>query len=276
MLRFVNSSTTGVVQTFGKFTRLAPPGLHFYIPIVQRFDTVCNRLRQIDSKIKIKTKDNVFVELSIAIQFQVKSKNSGIAFFSLQSPYDQINAYVENTVRSQVPLMDLDKLFESHNEISDKVNMYVNDMMKDYGYDIVNTMIKDISPSKDVQHAMNQINASQRLREAAKNEAEALYIKEIRQAEADRDRKRLQGEGTSQQRQAIMDGYQKSIQNASNNLNMTSKEVSDMVLQIQHLDMLELIGRSDNAKVIFVDKNNSKLQNNIMEANQCNFIENAK
>ena len=42
--KFVPTMNTGVVQTFGKFSRLAGPGLRFFIPFVQKMSMVSNRL----------------------------------------------------------------------------------------------------------------------------------------------------------------------------------------------------------------------------------------
>ncbi len=44
MFKFIPTMNTGVVQTFGKFTRLAAPGLTFYIPYIQKIQLVSNRL----------------------------------------------------------------------------------------------------------------------------------------------------------------------------------------------------------------------------------------
>lgn len=267
MFRFVDTSTTGIVKTFGKFTRTCNPGLRFYVPIVQTFDIVNNRISQLTSCVEIKTKDNVFVKLSLAIQYQIKPENSESAYFSLDKPYSQIHSYVENTVRSQVPKMSLDALFESHSDISNQVNHFVNIKMNEFGFDIINTLITDILPTKEVKDAMNKINASLRLKEAAQNEADSLYIREIKQAEAERDRKRLHGEGISQQRCAIVKGYSEGVENMSHSLGLSTKEVSDIVLRIQYMDMMEVIGKSDNAKVVYIDQNSDNTFKSITRAN---------
>lgn len=44
MFRFISSMETGVVTTFGKYSRLAYPGLNLYIPILQKIDIISNRL----------------------------------------------------------------------------------------------------------------------------------------------------------------------------------------------------------------------------------------
>jgi regulator of protease activity HflC (stomatin/prohibitin superfamily) len=44
--KFIPSMKTGVVQTFGKYTRLASPGLIFYLPFIQTITVVSNQLTQ--------------------------------------------------------------------------------------------------------------------------------------------------------------------------------------------------------------------------------------
>ena len=81
---------------------------------------------------------------------------------------------------------------------------HLHDKMMAYGFTIENTLVTSIDPDKDVKKAMNKIIATEKEKIARKNAADAYYIEQVRTAEADRDRKRLQGEGTSLQRRDII------------------------------------------------------------------------
>jgi len=253
MFRIIQTSTTGIVQTFGKFTRTVKPGLRFYIPFIQTITPISNRLIQHSVGLQVKTKDNVLTNLGIDIQLKVKPEDSEKALFSLDNADEQINSFVKNEVRARVPKMKLDELFESPDEISDAISQKLGLLMKEHGYTVENTLLTTIDPDVEVMKAMNHINASERMKEAAKNEAEADYIKQVRNAEADRDRKRLQGEGISQQRQAIMEGYSKGVTNMAENFGMDQKEIVEFVLKTQHLDTIESIGKTENTKVVFLN-----------------------
>ena len=250
---FIRSSTTGIRETFGKFTKIATPGLNFYIPFLQRITPISNRLRQDTFKFEVKTKDNVFTRVHIAVQYKIKDSDTRKAFYSLSNPVEQIDAYIENAVRAKVPQMELDHLFESHDEICKDVSEKLAAKMADHGYTIENTLITSIEPSTEVRDAMNQINASKRLKEAASNEAEAMYIRQIREAEADKDRKRLQGEGISQQRLAIIKGYEEGIEGLTGRLGLNPKDIIDFVMRTLQLDALQSLSKSNNAKTIFMD-----------------------
>jgi len=73
MWRFIQSMNTGVVTTFGKYSRLAGPGLRFYLPIVQQMHIVSNRLCENHCNIVVRTSDKVFPKLDITIQYRVIS-----------------------------------------------------------------------------------------------------------------------------------------------------------------------------------------------------------
>lgn len=264
--KFIQTNTTGILQTFGKFTRTVEPGLRFYIPVFQSLTPVSNRLVQDKFNFETKTKDNVFVKLRLAIQYHTKPEDTKQAFFSLDNPHDQIDSYVENVVRAKVPTMKLDELFESHNDICESVSRRLKDKMITYGFTIENTLVTDIDPSHDVKEAMNRINASERLKEAAVNEADAQYIRDVRKAEADRDRKRLQGEGISQQRVAILQGYETGVDAMSKRFGLTPKDIIEFVREIQELDTMESIGRSNNAKTIFLDRKPNDMKMSMLQA----------
>lgn len=266
--KFISTSTTGIRQNFGKFTGIVGPGLRLYIPFIQKITPVSNRLRQESFNFEVKTKDNVFAMLGLSVQYQIRPENTEKAFFSLDNPSAQLDSYIENVVRAQVPKMKLDELFESQSDICQKVLENLSDKMNNHGYTIVNTLITEINPAKEVKEAMNRINSSERLKEARKNEAEADYIQKIREAEGDRDRKRLQGEGISQQRLAILQGYEDGVTNMAQRLGLTPKDIIEFVMRVQHLDTVESISKSNNTKTIFLDHNGSSFRRDIMESNE--------
>ena len=264
--KFIQTSTTGIVQTFGKFTKIVGPGLNFYLPIVQKITPVSNRLSQNNFNFEVKTKDNVFAKLNLAVQHRISPENTEKAYFSLSDPIDQIDAYIENVVRAKVPKMTLDELFESQDDICHSVSESLSKKMEKHGYSIENTLVTNIEPSHDVKEAMNRINATERMKDAAKNEADANYLTMIRQAEADKDRKKLQGEGMSEQRMAILRGYKTGVNDMAHNLGVTPKEIIEFVLKTQHLDTVEAIGKSNNSKTIFYNHNPDRVGLGLMDA----------
>ena len=112
---------TGVVTTFGKLSRLAYPGLNFYIPFMQRMDMVSNRLCEKQCNIVVRTADKVFPKLDITIQYRVLPQDSGKAFFEMADPVEQMVSYTDNIVRKVSSGFSLDDLFESQSHIADAI-----------------------------------------------------------------------------------------------------------------------------------------------------------
>ena len=170
MFKFIPQMNTGVVQTFGKFSWLSTPGITIYIPFIQSITLVSNRLCENHFKMQVRTQDKVFPTLDISLQYRVFSDDSAKALFELSDPINQMISYTENTVRRISSSLTLDQLFESQSEIADAIIDSVGPKMKEGGFTIESSQVKNIQPPDDVLKSMNEINASERRRIAAKND----------------------------------------------------------------------------------------------------------
>ena len=94
-------------------------------------------------------------------------------------------------------------------------------------------------PSSEVQESFNRVIASQRLLDAARNEGEAARIKLVKEAEAEAERKRLQGEGIANMRKAIAQGIEdsmKTIRKAAPKL--ADSEIMNFLTDTNRLDTI--------------------------------------
>jgi len=203
-MKLVQTSTTGVRQRLGTYSGLCPSGLHWYVPLLHSITIVSNRIQQMEFVYSIRTKDEVTTDVHVTIQCYIKHEDSSKALFTLKEPVKQIESQVGNVVRAQASDMTLKDLYSSRTDIANSVSTELAVKMASYGYTLDSTLVGNIVPPAKIVDARNQINASLSLKEAAQNEADANYIKEVRQAEADRDRKILQGQGISGQRRAYI------------------------------------------------------------------------
>jgi regulator of protease activity HflC (stomatin/prohibitin superfamily) len=155
--------------------------------------------------------------------------------YKLTDPHAQIRSYVYDVIRSAVPKMELDDAFESKDHIAIAVKDQLHELMSSYGYEILQALITDLDPDVKVKQSMNQINAQQRLREAAREKAEAEKILQVKAAEAEAEAKYLSGVGVARQRKAIIDGLKDSITEFSGNVDgTTAHDVIDLLLLTQY------------------------------------------
>ena len=250
----VKQQNCAVIERFGKFNRISRSGLHFKIPIIDRISSkISLKIKQLNVSVETKTKDNVFVDLVVAVQYNVLPNKVYEACYMLQDPEQQIKAFVFDLVRAQVPLLDLDDVFAKKDDIANAVKKELDSQMAEFGYGIIKALVTDVNPDKNVKSAMNEINTAQRLRIAATEKGEAEKIMKIKRAEAEADASVLHGKGIAGQRHAIIEGMGESVEEFVKQIPGTdASRVMDMVLMIQYIDTLKEIGGSSKSNVVFV------------------------
>ena len=250
----VSQQSMVIIETFGKFTRAAKPGLGMRIPFVQNIaGTVSLRVRQLDIPVETKTSDNVFVKVVVSVQFHALGDRIFEAFYKLENPEQQITAFIFDVVRAQVPKIKLDDVFEKKNDIANAVKTELSEMMNSFGYGIVKALVTDIDPDAKVKAAMNEINEAQRLRVAANERGEAEKILRIKQAEADARSNALHGEGIADQRSAIVNGLRESVSKFQESVPGTSStDVMGLVLMTQYFDTLKEVGNTSHSNTILI------------------------
>jgi regulator of protease activity HflC (stomatin/prohibitin superfamily) len=250
----VNTAQVAVITRFGKFLRVADAGLNWKTPY---FDSVSGlvslRVNQITLTMETKTKDNVFVTIPISVQNRVRPEKVYDAFYKLSDPVAQIKSYVEQVILGHVPGMTLDEVFASQSSIAAAVKQELDADMATFGYEIVNVLVTDIVPDQKVKSAMNDINAAQREQVAANARGEAEKILVVKKAEAEAESKALQGQGIANQRKAIIEGLQVSIEQFQKVVDgASSKDVMQLVMVTQYFDTLKSIGESDHTNTLFL------------------------
>lgn len=240
----VQSQTVAMVENLGQFNNILSPGLSCILcPIQSVAGRLSLRIQQLDVRCETKTKDNVFVEVGVSVQYKVLTEKSYDAYYRLTDVGEQIRSYVYDVVRSTVPKLELDTVFASKDDIAQSVQEALNSTMGEFGYLIMESLVTDLSPDQRVKSSMNEINASKRLREAANHKAEADKIRQVKAAEAEAESRYLSGIGVARQRKAIVDGLQQSITDFKSDVKGTSpKDVMDLLLLTQYFDVLRDIG----------------------------------
>ena len=210
-------------------------------------------MQQFRVEVETKTRDNVFVKVMVSVQYQVIQDKVYQAYYKLQSPGDQITSYVFDSVRSQVPKMVLDDVFEKKDDVADAVKQELSSVMNDFGYVIIKALVTDVDPDPKVKSAMNDINAAQREQVAAQARGEAEKILKVKQAEAEAESKALQGKGIADQRKAIINGLRESVETFQQGIEgATAKDVIALVLMTQYFDTLKEVGSQDKSNTILL------------------------
>ena len=243
-----------VVERFGKFVRVADAGLNFKIPFIEKISGKVNlRVMQLDVQVETKTQDDVFINIMTSVQFQIIADKIYQAFYTLDNADSQIQSFVFDVVRATVPNIKLDDVFAKKDEIADSVRLELREMMSDFGYNIIKTLVTDINPDAKVKAAMNEINEAQRLRIAANERGEAEKILKVKLAEAEAQSNILQGKGIAGQRKEIIEGLKQSISDLKSDLDgLTTPDVMNIILLTQYFDTIKDLSKHSQLNTILL------------------------
>jgi len=249
----VTQQTVAIIERFGRYVRTEHPGLRIKIPLIEQIaKRVSLKVQQLVVEVESKTQDNVFVKLPVAVQYQVTPGREADSYYRLANHEDQIESYVLDVVRAQVPKMSLDEVFEKKDDIGQVVKRELGESMGTYGYTIVNALVRDVDPAEGVKNAMNEIQTQERLKQAAQAKGEATKILAVKQAEADKETKKLQGEGVAAEREAIAEGIKRSVETVAAVGQIDPNEAMRTLLLTQYFDTIARIGAQSHATTIFL------------------------
>lgn len=250
----VSTATVGIVERCGKFHHSAAPGCGCLIPCVDSLRT-CIPLQVQSAYVRVdtKTSDNAVVQISTYFHYQVIEEFASSAFYRFTNPAEQIASFASSVVRGEVPKYTLDELFLTSEEIKKVVDEELRDKLREFGFRLVSTLITDIDPSPDVKKAISQSQINSYLRTAATHQVEINKIVAMKNAEADFEEKRLSGVGLAEERKAIMNGLQSSIEDFVNEVpGISPKKIMNLLLMNQYFDAMKDIGSGTNNELILL------------------------
>src|SRR3954464_8519299 len=197
-MRVVPQQRAYVVERLGRFYAVLQPGLNFIVPFV---DTVRYKhdLREIPldvpSQICI-TKDNTQLQVDGILYFQVtdpKLASYGSSNFELA-----ITQLAQTTLRSVIGRMELDKTFEERDHINAIVVAALDEAARNWGVKVLRYEIKDLTPPKEILHAMQQQITAEREKRALIAASEGRRQEQINIATGEREAFIARSEGEKQ------------------------------------------------------------------------------
>lgn len=260
-----NYNTRRIVERFGKFVRVAHPGLSFKLPLIESVSAeISLQVQQFNLGERTYTKGNTSVTIEGAVQYQVGESDEEVksAYYKLEDPTGQIKSHVAGAIGAKVPTMTLSEVQERRADIGAFVKKELLASMKDFGYIISDVPITAANPSEEVVKSNNDKYASEQNKETAANLAEANYSQVVKAAQAEKERKRLAGEGVAAEREAIAKGIagSASIIKDAMGAGMDPNHVMDILLTTQGYDAMRDIAGHAKSTVVFLPNSAKGLQ----------------
>lgn len=250
-LRIIDQQTLAIVETFGKFSRVLSPGLNWIFPGIQRIASSMDlRVSELSAQVEVKTRDNMFVAMPVAIMVRVIPERAADAYYQLANPQAQVTTWVLNNLRSSTATMTLMDLYEDRDKLAQEMQGTLAERMGSYGYEIVSVLIDQPSVSEEVQQAFNGVIASERKREAAVQEAEAKRILILGEARAEAESQKLRAEGLAQARSILASSLTEAIAQAKGS-GISEQDIMYLLLETNRLDTVKYA--SEKGKLVLMD-----------------------
>lgn len=248
-IRIVRPTHRGVVERFGKYTRLVQPGFNWIIPVVEtfRYRNITERLNDVLPQ-DIITKDNLNARVDLQVYSKVKNTEEDIkkSYYAIEDYKTQIIALAQTTARNVIGDMKFVEVNSQRNELNQKLAAIIEGQIESWGVEVVRVELKEITPPEDVQATMNQVIKAQNEKDAAVDFATALETKadgerraSIKKSEGVKQAKILEAEGEAEAIKLVNESAEKYFKGNAVEL----KRLETMVSSLQ-----------SNSKVVITEK----------------------
>src|SRR5262249_44688310 len=164
-----------VVVSFGKYKNMAGPGLVLLLPppiqsVAQTID-----LREFVVEIPQQTcitQDNAPISIDFLIYQRIIEEQAKDSFLNIQNFRQAIQGIAQTTLRAVIGNIPLDDVLGKREQINEMLRVKLDEITHRWGVKVTNVEIKELTPPRDVQEAMNRQLTAERTRRAAVTEAE--------------------------------------------------------------------------------------------------------
>lgn len=230
-IRIVPQAKAYVIERLGAYNDTWNVGLHFKIPLIDRI------ARKVSLKENVLdfapqptiTKDNVAIEIDTVIYYSIVDPK--LYTYGVENPMLAIENLTATTLRSTIGEMELDATLSGRTVINTKMRSVLDEATDNWGIKINRVEVKNITPPKNIQTAMEkQMTAERERREvvlrAEGEKTSAILVAEgkkeavILQAEAEKQAAIKEAEGQSEAirlvQKATADGIRMLVESAPN------------------------------------------------------------
>ena len=197
-VRIVPQQNAWVVERLGKFSRVLEPGLNLIVPF---FDRVAYKhsLKEIPLDVPEQiciTRDNTQLTVDGIIYFQVIDPR--LASYGSSDYIQAVTQLAQTALRSVVGKMELDKTFESRDEINHTVVQVLDEAGRTWGIKVLRYEIKSLTPPESILRSMQAQITAEREKRAVIATSEGKRQQEINIADGERQAAILESEGQKQ------------------------------------------------------------------------------
>src|SRR5216117_1848702 len=236
-----------IVFRLGSFEKVAGPGIVLLLPppiqsVAQTVD-----LREFVVEIPQQTcitKDNAPISIDFLIYEKVVEAKDSV--LNIQNFRTAIQGIATTTLRAVIGNIALDDVLAKREQINEDLRVKLDEITHRWGVKVTNVEIKELTPPRDVQDAMNRQLTAERTRRASVTEAEGKKASAILVAEGDKQSNILQAEGQRQAQILRAEGFALAL----DKINEMASHADGRTITLQYLEALKVLGASPSTKFI--------------------------
>lgn len=264
-LVIVQQSQAVVVERLGSYHRTMDPGINILIPFIDKPRPIKvrryrhgdkapvvveeNRIDRRETVVDLPrqpmiTKDNVTVAINVAVYYQIIDPQRAV--YEIEDFANAVEVLAKTSLRSEVGRMDLDDIFESREQINDRLAVTLDEATSKWGVKVTRVELQDIAIPGEIEEAMRAQMTAERNRRAMVTEANGKREAEIKQAEGERQAAILLAQGDKESAILRAEGERKSIETimeSDDASDMSRKEVVQYLIALEYMKTLPNIAK---------------------------------
>ncbi|WP_435097580.1 SPFH domain-containing protein [Halorubrum sp. N11] len=244
-VEIVDAYDKEALTVFGEFRQLLEPGVHLIPPFVSRTYAFDMRTQTLDvPQQEAITRDNSPVTADAVVYIKVMDAKK--AFLEVDDYKNAVSNLAQTTLRAVLGDMELDDTLSRRDQINDRINEELDEPTDEWGIRVEAVEVREVSPSQEVQRAMEQQTGAERRRRAMILEAQGERRSAIEQAEGDKQSNiiRAQGEKQSQILEAQGDAISTVLRARS------AESMGERAIIERGMETLEEIGKGESTTFV--------------------------
>jgi regulator of protease activity HflC (stomatin/prohibitin superfamily) len=284
-VKVVKQAECMVVERFGKYKDTLQAGINFIIPVMDKPRAIHWRSKRTDisgveyvmtvqktsidlreqvfdfAKQNVITKDNVTIEIDAMLYFQITDVTKAI--YEIANLPDAIEKLCKTSLRNVAGNLSLDECLTSRDQINGELLVIMDEATDKWGVKVNRVELKDITPPRDIQEAMEKQMRAERDRRAViltaegekKSmilEAEGIRESQITRAEGQKKSAILNAEGEAEARIKVADAEKNAITLLTESLGGTKSDPAQYLIAVRYLESLQTMTSGKDNKVVYV------------------------
>lgn len=246
-VRVVQQYEKMVVFRLGKTNEalVRGPGLRFLIPIIDRPVKVDVREQfiEVPSQTTI-TKDNAPINVDFLIYWRISDPLKSVV--NVANFSGALQGVATTTLRAVIGDILLDEVLSRREQINEVLRVKLDEVTERWGGKVTTVEIREITPPRDVQDAMNRQLSAERTRRAVITESEGKRQSEINIAEGSKQAAILEAEGRRQAQILNAEGFSQALER----IYAAASGIDQKTMLLQYLEALKALGASPSTKFI--------------------------